>query len=124
MGLEEPSTEVVFRKSELLDERAHGTIEDENSAFEGGTDKLIMRRKGGRLFQSEIRTYGVDKDSGGRLLVSAEDVARVDFVFNIVEDGVISVGDYRLASPLEVVHVVDDQAAEECGAVGQSRFVD
>ena len=59
-----------------------------------------------------------------KLLVATEEVAGVDLVFHIVEDGVVAVGDDGIALTLELGQVVDDTAAEEHGAVGEGRFVD
>ena len=57
-------------------------------------------------------------------LVSAEDVARVDFVFNVLQAIVKAVGDDGFALRLEVGEVVHYFAAEEGGAVLQCWLVD
>ncbi len=56
--------------------------------------------------------------------VAAEDVARVDFVLDVVEGGVVAVGYDGLALGLEGTEVVDHTAAEEGGAVFEGGFVD
>ena len=56
--------------------------------------------------------------------IPPEEIPRVDFVFDIVQDFVIAVCDDRVAACFEAVDVVDDKRAEKCGAVGKCRFVD
>ena len=57
-------------------------------------------------------------------LVALEDVAGVDFVFDVVETGVVTVGDDGLALTLEGVEVVDDLGAEEGFSIVKGGFVD
>ena len=57
-------------------------------------------------------------------LVSAEDVARVDFVFHVIQAIIETVGDDGMTLRLEVFEVVDNLAAEEGGAVLKSWLVD
>ena len=53
-----------------------------------------------------------------------EDVAGIDFVFYVVQAGVVAVGNDGLGKRLELLQVVDNQRAEERAAVGQGWFVD
>lgn len=46
-------------------------------------------------------------------LVAAEEVAGVDAGADVVEDGVVAVGDDGVGEGFEAVEVVDDAAAEE-----------
>lgn len=55
--------------------------------------------------------------------VAPEYIPRIYLFFNVVEAGVVAVGDDGLALPLEVVEAVDNFAAEERGAVGEGWFV-
>ena len=57
-------------------------------------------------------------------LVSAEDVARVDFVFHVIQAIIETVGDDGMTLRLEVFEVVDNLAAEEGGAVLKGWLVD
>ena len=57
-------------------------------------------------------------------LVSAEDVARVDFVFNVIQAIIEAVGDDGMTLGFELFEVVDDLAAEEGGAVLKGWLVD
>ena len=57
-------------------------------------------------------------------LISAEEVAGVDFVLDVVEDGVVTVGDDGLRLRLEVFEVVDYFATKEGGAILKGGFVD
>ena len=61
---------------------------------------------------------------GNSQLVALEDVAGIDFVLDIVEDGIVAVGDDGLGEGFELGEVVDDEAAEEGASIGQCRFVD
>lgn len=51
-------------------------------------------------------------------LIAAEEVAGVDFALDIVEDGIVAIGDDGLRLLLESLEVVNDLAAEEGGTVG------
>lgn len=51
------------------------------------------------------------------VLVAAEDIASVYFRRDVVEDGVVAVGDDGVAEGFELVEIVDDETAEEGGAV-------
>ena len=57
-------------------------------------------------------------------LVAAEDVAGIDLGGDVAEGVVEAVGDDGLAAGLEGGEVVDDEAAEEGGAVGERGLVD
>ena len=59
-----------------------------------------------------------------RDLVAAEDVAGIDLGGDVAEGVVEAVGDDGLAAGLEGGEVVDDEAAEEGGAVGERGLVD
>ena len=56
--------------------------------------------------------------------VALEDVACIYFVLDVVEAGVVAVGDDGHALTLELGEVVDDFAAEECAAVLECRLID
>lgn len=43
---------------------------------------------------------------------------------DVIEAAVVAVGDDGVAEFLELVEVVDDLGAEECGAVFKCRFID
>ena len=58
------------------------------------------------------------------LSVSPENIPRINLVLHIVEAGVISVRDDGLATALELLQVVDHEAAEEGAAVLKGRLVD
>ena len=49
--------------------------------------------------------------------ISAEDVSCVDFFLDIIENGIIAVGDNASAHFLEFPEVIDDLGAKESGAV-------
>lgn len=51
-------------------------------------------------------------------LIAAEEVTGVDFALDIVEDGVVAVGNDGLGLQFESLEVVDDLATEEGGTVG------
>ena len=57
-------------------------------------------------------------------LIPAEEVAGIDFVLNVVEDGVVAVGNDGLGALLEVFQVVYHTTAEEGGAILEGGFVD
>ena len=57
-------------------------------------------------------------------LIPAEDVARVDFVFHVIQTIIETVGDDGMTLGLELFEVVDDLAAEEGGAVLKGWLVD
>ena len=57
-------------------------------------------------------------------LVAFEEVAGVDFGEDVVEAGVVAVGDDGGGLGLEGGQVVDDERAEEGGAVGEGGLVD
>lgn len=59
-----------------------------------------------------------------RVLISSEEVASVDFVLDIVQDRVVTVGDDGLGLLLESREVVDDLTAEEGAAVLEGGLVD
>ena len=59
-----------------------------------------------------------------KTLVAAEDVAGIDLGGDVAEGVVEAVGDDGLAAGLEGGEVVDDEAAEEGGAVGERGLVD
>lgn len=61
---------------------------------------------------------------GLRVLISSEEVASVDFVLDIVQDRVVTVGDDGLGLLLESREVVDDLTAEEGAAVLEGGLVD
>ena len=58
------------------------------------------------------------------VLVAFEDVAGIDFGGDVVEDGIVAVGDDGLGLGLEGGEVVDDKAAEEGAAVWKGGLVD
>ena len=57
-------------------------------------------------------------------LVALEDVAGVNFVLDVVEDGVVAVGDDGMALSLEVRKVIDYLGTEEGGAVLEGGLID
>ena len=57
-------------------------------------------------------------------LISAEEVAGVDFGLDVVEDGVVAVGNDGLGALLEVFQIVYHTTAEEGGAFLKGGFVD
>ena len=57
-------------------------------------------------------------------LISAEEVAGIDFGLDVVEDGVVAVGNDGLGALLEVFQIVYHTTTEEGGAVLKSGFVD
>lgn len=57
-------------------------------------------------------------------LVALEDITGVDLGGNIIEDGVVAVGDDGVREGFEAGEVVDDKAAKEGAAVGEGGFVD
>ena len=59
-----------------------------------------------------------------KISVAAENIAGVNFLLDVVETGVVSVGDDGVAAGLELLEVVDDEAAEEGAAVLEGGFVD
>lgn len=61
---------------------------------------------------------------GNSQLVALEDVAGIDFVSHIVEDGIVAVGDDGLGEEFELGEVVNNEAAEEGATIWQCRFVD
>jgi len=67
---------------------------------------------------------GLEGPVKGEGLVSFEDVAGVDFSLDIIEGAVVAVGDDGLGEGFELGEVVDDEAAEEGGAVFERGFVD
>lgn len=46
--------------------------------------------------------------SDGEVLIPPEKIPRVDFVFDVVQNFVVSVCDYRVAAFLEALDIVDD----------------
>ncbi len=57
-------------------------------------------------------------------LIPPKNIPSIDFVRDVVEGGVVAVGDDGGGLGLEGGEVVDDFAAEEGDAVFQGRFVD
>ena len=57
-------------------------------------------------------------------LVSSENVAGIDFVSYIIEDGIVTIGNDGLTLCFELVEVVDNTATEEGGIVRKGRLVD
>ena len=57
-------------------------------------------------------------------LISAEQIAGVDLVRNIIENSVVAVGNDGIRTFLEFLDVIDHQRAEEGRSVLQRRFVD
>ena len=57
-------------------------------------------------------------------LVATEEVAGVDFLLDIVEDGVVTVGDDGVTPLLEGGEVVNDKTAEEGATVGKGGLID
>ena len=57
-------------------------------------------------------------------LIAAEEVAGIDLIFHVVEDGVVAVGDDGSGLGLELGEVVDDATAEEGGAVLEGGLID
>ena len=57
------------------------------------------------------------------VLVSAEQIARVDLLLNIVQATIVTVGNDSLTTLLELLKVVHDLAAKESRTILQSRFV-
>lgn len=77
---------------------------------------------------TDICLLDVAEDVAGALnhsgLVALEDVAGVDLGGDIVEDGVVAVGDDGLREGLELGEVIDNEAAKECSAVGEGGLID
>lgn len=57
-------------------------------------------------------------------LVSSEDVTSVDLILDVIEAGVVAVSDDGVAAGFEGGEVVDDETAEEGGAVLEGGLVD
>ena len=64
------------------------------------------------------------KICGQKFLVAAEKVAGIDLVFDIIEDGVIAVGDDGIALLFELREIIDNTAAKEHRSVGKCGLVD
>ena len=94
---------------------------------------------GGHLFQKADDQVGPDKSRGSgnqdRFSVQInrcfyhgsippKEVAGIDLFLDIIQDGIIAVGDDAAALPLKLLQVVDDFAAEEGGAVLEGGLVD
>lgn len=58
------------------------------------------------------------------MLVAFEDVAGIDLWGDVGEAGVEAVGDDGVGLRLELLQIVDNEAAEESGAVLKCRLVD
>ena len=58
------------------------------------------------------------------LLVSPENIPRINLLLHIVEARFVAVGDDHVATALEFIQVVYNQAAEEGAAVLEGRLVD
>lgn len=59
-----------------------------------------------------------------QVLVSPEYISCVDLILHVVEARVVAVGDDGVGEFLELVEVIDDLGAEECGAVFECRLID
>ena len=59
-----------------------------------------------------------------KISIAAEDVAGVDLLLDVIEAGVVAICDDGVATGLELLEVVDDEAAEKGGAVFKGGFVD
>ena len=57
-------------------------------------------------------------------LISAENISSIDLLLDVVEAGVISIGDDGVGLVLKIFEVVDNEAAKECGAVLEGGLVD
>ena len=57
-------------------------------------------------------------------LVPAEDIARIDFVFNVLQAIIKAVGDNGFAFGFKVIKIINDLAAEECSAILKGWLVD
>lgn len=58
------------------------------------------------------------------LLIPFKNVPSINFVFHIIEAGIVAVGDDGLALGFEGGEVIHYAAAEECAAVFEGWFVD
>jgi len=56
------------------------------------------------------------------LLISSEDVAGVDFGGDVVEAGIVTVGDDGVGKGFEAIEIVDDEAAEESRTIFERGF--
>ena len=59
-----------------------------------------------------------------RPLIPTEEVAGIYFGLDVVETGVVAVGDDGLGEKFELAQIVYDEASEECGTVFEGGFVD
>ena len=57
-------------------------------------------------------------------LVATEEVASVNLGLNVIEDGIVAVGDDGIALCLELIHIVDHLTTKERGSIGKGGFVD
>ena len=57
-------------------------------------------------------------------LISTEEVAGIYLCSDIIEDGIVAIGDDGLGKGLELGEVINDTAAEEGGAVFEGGLVD
>ena len=58
------------------------------------------------------------------LLVTSKQIAGVNLAFDIIEGGIVAIGDDCLGEALELGEVVDYAASKESGAIGEGRLVD
>ena len=57
------------------------------------------------------------------MLISSEDVAGVDFGGDVVEGGIVAVGDDGIGKGFETLEIVDDEAAEESRTIFERGLV-
>ena len=57
------------------------------------------------------------------LLISSKYIPRVNLIFNIIQNGVITIGHDGIAEGLKLFEVIHHLAAKECGSILQRRFI-
>ena len=57
-------------------------------------------------------------------LISLEQIAGINFFLNIIETGVVAVGDDGLGKRFELLEIIDNTRAEEGVTIGKRGFVD
>ena len=62
--------------------------------------------------------------SVGTRLIPSKDVSGIDLIFDIIQDGIVAVGDDVVALALELIEVVHDRIAEVGGAVVEGGLID
>ena len=78
----------------------------------------------GHEFLSRMDSWRLVQIRGYKSLVAAEEVAGIDFCLDVVEDGVVAVGNDGLGLLFEFCQVIHDFTTKEGGAVLKGGFVD